>query len=138
MQNLWHKKFDKFWPVHWKVSKIFTLMGSFWPKFFQTFHETEQWCKIWRKANLWYGKCHGEFDKISPENSKSVSKLGYWCDPFIQSRKGVRLEITEELCDMTMKNYAKFEEELNCRFKTDKRNLANFDTSTQKSQRFEL
>ena len=26
----WHKEFDKFWPEHSKVSKIFTLMGSFW------------------------------------------------------------------------------------------------------------
>ena len=25
----WHKKFDKFWPEHSKVSKIFILMGSF-------------------------------------------------------------------------------------------------------------
>ena len=76
--------------------------------------------------------------KFHQRTQKSVSKLGYWCDPFIQSRKDVRLESAEELCDMTMKNYAKFEEELNCHFKTDKRNLANFDPSTQKSQRFEL
>ena len=26
----WHEEFDKFWPDHLKVSKIFTLMGSFW------------------------------------------------------------------------------------------------------------
>ena len=29
----WHKEFNKFWPVHSKVSKIFTLMGSFWAKY---------------------------------------------------------------------------------------------------------
>ena len=29
----WHKKFDKFWPEHSKVSKIFILMGSFWAKY---------------------------------------------------------------------------------------------------------
>ena len=29
----WHKEFDKFWPGHSKVSKIFTLMGSFWAKY---------------------------------------------------------------------------------------------------------
>ena len=33
---------------------------------------------------------------------------------------------------MTMKNNAKFEEELTCHFKTDMRNLTNFDSSTQK------
>ena len=32
---------------------------------------------------------------------------------------------------MTMKNNAKFEEELTCHFKTDMRNLTNFNLSTQ-------
>ena len=39
---------------------------------------------------------------------------------------------------MRAKNDAKFEEELTCRFKTDKGNLTNFDRSTQKSQKIEL
>ena len=39
---------------------------------------------------------------------------------------------------MTMKNNAKFEEELNCRFKIDIRNLTNFDPSIQKSQNWHL
>ena len=42
-----------------------------------------------------------------------------------------------ELCVMTMKN-AKFEIELTCYFKTDMRNLTNFDPNTQKSQKLEL
>ena len=33
-------------------------------------------------------------------------------------------------------NDAKFEEELTCRFKTDMKNLTNFDPSTQKPQKF--
>ena len=36
----------------------------------------------------------------------------------------------EELCVMTMKNDAKFEEELTCHSKIDMRNLMNFDRST--------
>ena len=36
---------------------------------------------------------------------------------------------------MTMKNNAKFEEELTCHFKIDIRNLTNFDTSTLKSKK---
>ena len=40
------------------------------------------------------------------------------------------LNFTEELCVMTMKSNVKFEEELNCHFKTDMRNLTNFDSST--------
>ena len=45
------------------------------------------------------------------------------------------LRFTEELCVMTMKNNAKFEEELTFHFKTDSRNLTNFDSSTQKSKK---
>ena len=36
---------------------------------------------------------------------------------------------------MTMKNDAKIEEELTCQFKIDMRNLTNFDSSTQKSNK---
>ena len=43
-----------------------------------------------------------------------------------------------QLSVMTMKNNAKIEEELTCCFKTDMRNLTNFDASTQKSQKFAL
>ena len=39
---------------------------------------------------------------------------------------------------MTVKNDAKFEEELTCQFKSDMRNLTNFDPSTGKSQKFAL
>ena len=39
---------------------------------------------------------------------------------------------------MTVKNDAKFKEELTCRFKIDMRNLTNFDPSTRKSQKFSL
>ena len=46
------------------------------------------------------------------------------------------LKFTGELCVMTMKNDAKFEEELNCQFKIDMRNLMYFDPNTQKSKKF--
>ena len=48
------------------------------------------------------------------------------------------LKFTGELYVMAMKNDAKFEEELTCQFKTNMRNLTNFDPSTQKSQKFAL
>ena len=48
------------------------------------------------------------------------------------------LKSTEELCLMTMKNNAKFEEELTYHFKTDLRNLRNFDSSTGKSKKIAL
>ena len=99
-------------------------MGSFWTKYIMfelkeyrgfMFHYTEKWCKIWRKT--W----HEQLGKLLPE---------CW-DPFIQSRKCMSLKFTEELCIMTIKNDAKFEEELTCRFKIDIRNLTNFDPSNQ-------
>ena len=46
----------------------------------------------------------------------------------------MRLKFTWEFSVMTMKNDTKFEEELTCEFKTDMRNLTNFDLSTQKFQ----
>ena len=39
---------------------------------------------------------------------------------------------------MTMKNDARFEEELTCHFKIDMKNLRNFDPSTRKSKKFAL
>ena len=47
-------------------------------------------------------------------------------------------KIYRGVCVMRMKNGAKFEEELTCQFKIDKKNLTNFDPSTQKSQKFDL
>ena len=40
------------------------------------------------------------------------------------------LKFTEELRVTTMKNDAKFEEELTCPFKIDMRNVTNFDPNT--------
>ena len=50
----------------------------------------------------------------------------------------MRLKFTEELCVMTKKNDAKFEEELICHLKIDMRNLTNFDSNTRKSKKFAL
>ena len=48
------------------------------------------------------------------------------------------LKFAENLCVMTMKNNAKFEEQLTCHFKTDIRNLTNFDLSTRKSKKIAI
>ena len=79
-------------------------------------HGTEEWCKIWSK----------------------VSKLGLSLGPFIQSRKYMSFKLTGQLCIMTMKNDAKFEKELTYQLTIKIRNLANFDPSTQKSQKLAL
>ena len=121
-------------------------MGCFWPKYIMfalkkyrgvILHDTGEWHKIWRKADLWFGKWHDEFGKLSLEHWK-VSKLRLWWIPFIQSRECMTLKFTGELSVMKMKNESKFEEELPCQFKIDMRNLTNLYLSTQKSQKFEL
>ena len=99
------------------------------------FHGTEEWWNIWRKTDLWFGKWHEEHFH---QSTWKILKVWLWWDPFIQSRKWMNLKFTEKLCVMTMKNEVKFEEELTCRFKIDMRNLTNFDSSTQQSQKFSL
>ena len=68
-------------------------------------------------------------------HQSTLSKLGLWWDPFVQSRKGMTLKFAEELCVMAMKNNAKFEELLTYHFKTDMRKLTNCDSSTRKSKK---
>ena len=142
----WHMKFNKFWREHSEISKICTSMGCVWSKYIMfelknyrviIFHDTGEWFKNWRKTELWFWKWDEEFGKFSPEHWK-VAKLLLWWNPFIQSRKYMSLKLTGELCVMTLKNDAKFEEELTCQFKTDMTNLINFDSSTEKSQIFSL
>ena len=92
------QEFGEFWSEHTKVSKIGTLIGPLRAKYIMfdlkkcrgvIFHGTEEWCKIWRKTDLWFGKWQEEFRKFSPEHPQ---KLG----PFIQSRKYISLKFTGE------------------------------------------
>ena len=137
------QEFGEIWPEHSKVSKIWNFICSYCAKYLVfklkkyrgvTLHDTEDWCKFWRKTDLWFGKWHKECGKFSPEHLK-VSKVGLWLESFIQSRKIMTWKFTEELCVMTMNNDAKCEEEMTCRFKIDMRNLTNFERSTWKSQK---
>ena len=129
-----------------RKSKKIVLIGSLWPKYLlfelQKYrgvicHDTEEICKFWSKTDLWFEKRLEKFGTFLPEHFKA-SKLELWWDPFVQSRKGMTLKFAEKLCFMTMKNNAKFEEELTCHFKTDMRNLINFDSSTWKSKKLAL
>ena len=49
-----------------------------------------------------------------------------------------KLEFIGELCVMRIKNDAKFEEQLTCQFKIEFSNWMNFESSTQKSPKFEF
>ena len=80
----WHKEFDKFWPEHLKVSKISTLMASFWAKYISfelkkyrgiIFHKTEEGYKIWRGIELSFQDWYQELDKFWPEHLKVSKKF---------------------------------------------------------------
>ena len=111
-QLTWHEEFDRFWPKHLKVSKIFISMGSFWARytFFELkkyrgmiFHETEERYKIWRRIDLSFQNWLKEFDKIWPEYSK-VSKIfilmgSFWAKYIffeLKKYRGIIFNETEE------------------------------------------
>ena len=59
------QNFGEILSEHSKVSKISTLIGSLRQKHVMfdlkryrgvISHDTREWCKIWRKTNLWFGK----------------------------------------------------------------------------------
>ena len=145
VQN-WHEEFNKFWPKHLKMSKIYTLLGFFWPNYrmFELrkyrgvmFDVTQDWYKIWRKTDWSFQKWYEKFGKFSPKHLK-VSKLGLWWNPFVQSWKCRNLKFTGELFVATMNYYPKTEEGLTCQFKTDICILTNFPPSTRMSQKVAL
>ena len=77
--QIWHEKFDEFWPEYSKVSKICVLMGSFWPKYIMPelkkyigvmFVSNYDWCKILRKSDLNFQKWHEDL-----RNLENIYKL---------------------------------------------------------------
>ena len=77
------QEFGEIWPEHSKVSNISTFFCSHCAKYFMFglnkyrgafFYDTEKWCEIWRKTDLWFAKWHKEQGKFLPEHSK-VSKI---------------------------------------------------------------
>ena len=94
----------------------------------------EEWCKTWRKTDLGFEKFWKMAWGICQIFTRAleVSKLGLWWDPLTPSK------FTDELWAMTMKNKAKFEEELTWHFKIGMGNLTNFDLGTWKTHKFSL
>ena len=77
------QELDEFWSENSKVSKTCPLIGPFCANYITfdlkkyrgvIFHDAEESCKIWRKADLRFGKWHEGFGKCSPEHLKE-SKL---------------------------------------------------------------
>ena len=71
----WHEEFVKFLAEYLKVSKIGTLLGSFFPKkkiyelkiYRGVFcHDNEKWGKIWRGIDWPVQNWHWDFDEFWP------------------------------------------------------------------------
>ena len=71
----WHEESDEFWPKHSKVSKICTLMGSFWPKYIMLGLSREELCLMALKIDAKFGgKLTGAF-KIDMSNLANTHRL---------------------------------------------------------------
>ena len=142
----WHKEVDKFWPEHSKVSKMFTLMGSFWVKYILfemknyrevIFHETKEGYKIWGGIDLSFQNWHKEFGKFWPEHSR-VSKMftlmgSFWANYIffeLKKYRGVTFHETEE-------GY-KIWRGIDMSFQNWHWSFTNFDLTTRKSKNFSL
>ena len=73
--------------------KMCSLMGSFCPVHikFQVknykrvmCHNTEEWCKVWRKTDSWFQEWHEEFGEFQYEQWQ-VWKFELWCSIFVES-----------------------------------------------------
>ena len=80
---MWLEKRQGIWLILMRAAeslKTCTLIGSFCRKHVKIqmkkyrrvmFHDTEEWCKVWRKTDLWFQKRHEEFGEFSPKHSKA-------------------------------------------------------------------
>ena len=106
----------RFDPSNQKSQKFFTLMGSFWPKYIifelkiyreVILHDTEEWCKIWRKTDLPVQNWHEDFDECWPGHSKIPNICTLMCCfwPKYRGKKyrGVIFDGSEDWC----KNWTK-------------------------------
>ena len=116
------------------VTKVYNVWATKYREVI--FHDTQELNKFWRKFVLWFEKWREIWQSFT--RALVSDKIGTLMGSFAQSRKGMTLKFTEELCVMAMMNNAEFKEELTCNFKTDMRNLTNFDLSTRKPKKIAL
>ena len=71
----------------------------------------KNWLVVWKKTwEIW------QIFTRALESVKIGTLISHQIGTFVQSRKGMTLKFTEELCVMAMKNNAKFEGKLTCHF----------------------
>ena len=112
-----------------KFHQICTLIGSFCWKYIKfqlkkyrgvMSHDTEEWCKIWRKTNLLFQKWQefGEFWSKHTKVSKMCTLIGHFRAKYItfdlKKYRGVIFHDTEESCKIWRKTdlwFGKWHEE---------------------------
>ena len=75
-----------------------------------TFHENEEWYKIWRGSDLSFQNCHEDFDKYWPKHSK-VSEICTLMGSFrtkyimfgLKNYRRVMFDDTEDWCKIWRK-----------------------------------
>ena len=88
-------------------------------------HETEEDAKFEEKLTLGSENDMRNLVKSNVSNSNSENLT------FVEIVLYLTQKGTQELCVITLKNDAKFEEELTCTLKNDMRNLVNFDATLE-------
>ena len=80
-------KFDQFWLENSKVSKIYTLIGCFWPNFIMfelkkyrgvMFDCTQDWHQVWRKTGLLFQKLTWGIWQVLTR-ALEVTLIAYFC-----------------------------------------------------------
>ena len=118
------------------LSKVYIVQAK---KYIEViFLETKEGYKIWRGIDLSFQNWPNEFGKFWLEHSK-LSKIftfmgSFWAKCILFELKMYRGIIFHE----TEEGYKIWRGIEFCCFKTDIRNLTNFDLSTRKSQKFSL
>ena len=116
--------------VGWKFTKFLMsylkLQVSFSLNFALLFSFMRDFCSVLLSETLY------DLDKRNPNCSHEISQNLYLHRLF-QVKKSI-----EELCFMTLKSDAKFEEKLTCGLENDTRNIVNFHQSTWKSHNWDF
>ena len=142
----WHEEFEEFWLEHSKASRICALVRSFCTKYIMLelrkyrrvmFHDTEEWCKIWRKTDLCFGKWHWGIWQIFTEALESL-KIGTLIGSFYPKTKMYEPKIYRGVMYHDYEKWFKIWRGIDLSFQNWHHNLMNFDPSTQMSQKFAL
>ena len=112
--KIWQKEFDESWLENSKFSKIYILMGCFWPNYVMfelkkyrrvMFDCTQDWCKFWRKTGLCFQKWTWGIWQIftrALESLKIGTLMTYFCLKLrmyeLKFYSGIRCHDNEEWC----------------------------------------